>query len=294
MLHPNHHGFQANHSVTTTILQLYDTWMDALNKEELVGLNLVDFSAAFDCADVDLLLAKTELYKLSRHTRQWLWSSMAERLQVVEVEASLSSTLRVGDIGVAQGSILWPLWYILYTNELPEVVHMVNCEDKEQEQEEEQEEQEQELQELQVEQDVVAPSQSWQPGQLIAAQWNPAFKMGDVECGTLVNYADDFSSSASDCDTLELAVSMKLQYDAVSSFLTSSLLQVNDAKTHTMLLTTSQLRKSQNLSLTVEIGSVSQKISQVESLLGLQVHENLKFCEYLQDNEKSLMKQEQF
>ena len=83
---------------------------------------------------------------------------------------------------------------------------------------------------------------------------------------------------------------MKLQYDAVASFLTSSLLQVNDSKTHTMLLATSQLRKSQNLSLTVEIGSVNQKTSQVERLLGLQVHENFKFREHLQDNEKSLIK----
>ena len=99
--------------------------------------------------------------------------------------------------------------------------------------------------------------------------------MGDAECGGLVNYADDSSSSTSDCDVGELGTSMKLQYSDVASFLTSSLLQVNDSKTHTMLLTTAQMRKSQNLSLSVEIGSVKQKTSQVERLLGLQVHENL-------------------
>ena len=134
------------------------------------------------------------------------------------------------------------------------------------------------------------PVQCWQPGQLVAAQWHPAFRTGDVECGTLVNYADDSSSSTSDLDVEELGTSMKLQYSAVASFLTSSLLQVNDSKTHTMLLTTAQMRKSQNLSLSVEIGSVKQKTSQVERLLGLQVHQNLKFREYLQDNEKSLLK----
>ena len=159
LLYPSHHGFRANQSVTTTILQLYDTWMDALNNVELVGLNLVDLSAAFDCVDVDIMLAKTKLYKFSRNTRQWLWSSMVGRLQVVEVEASLSSTLRVGDVGVAQGSILGPLWYILYTNEFPEVVHMENCPDRGQEQvqgqEQEQEpeqEQEQEQQQQQQQQ----------------------------------------------------------------------------------------------------------------------------------------------
>ena len=105
-----------------------------------------------------------------------------------------------------------------------------------------------------------------------------------------MNYADDSSSSSSDCDILELAMSVKLQYDTVASFLTSLLFQVNDTKTHTMLLTTSQLRRSQNLSLTVKIGSVIQKTSPVERLLGHQVHENLKFKEHIQDSEKSLMK----
>ena len=114
--------------------------------------------------------------------------------------------------------------------------------------------------------------------------------MGDTECGSLANYADDSSASASDHDVTELATTMKHQYNAVASFLTSSRLQVNDSKTHTMLLTTAQMRKSQDIQLTVEIGTVRQKTSQVERLLGLQLQENLKFREYLQDNDKSVLK----
>ena len=63
LLHPNHHGFRAHHSVTTALLQMYDTWMDAIEKGEMVGLGLIDMSAAFDCVDADLLLARTKLYK---------------------------------------------------------------------------------------------------------------------------------------------------------------------------------------------------------------------------------------
>ena len=52
---------------------------------------------------------------------------MTSRLQVTEIEASTSSALRVGDVGVVQGSLTGPLWYVLYTSELSEVVHGQNC-----------------------------------------------------------------------------------------------------------------------------------------------------------------------
>ena len=70
LLHPNHHGFRANHGVTTGILQMYDSWMDALKNEEMTGLTLVDLSAAFDCVDVNLLMEKIKLYKFDRDTCQ--------------------------------------------------------------------------------------------------------------------------------------------------------------------------------------------------------------------------------
>ena len=83
---------------------------------------------------------------------------------------------------------------------------------------------------------------------------------------------------------------MELQYSATASFLTSSLLQVNASKTHTMLLTTSQNRRQNNPSLTVTFGTTQQNTSSVERILGLYLHENLKFREHLQDNKKSLIK----
>ena len=290
LLHSNHHGFRANHSVTTGILQMYDSWMDALENEEMTGLTLVDLSAAFDCVDVNLLMEKLKLYKFDRHTCQWVWSFMTGRLQVTEVEASASAALRVGDIGVPQGSILAPIWYIIFTNELPEVVHFQNCKEKQEIQNEQQQENEQEEREPGVDggRGQVGP----QTGPLADTDtaWRPHYRTGDEECGALVCYADDSSSSISDPSIEELATSMKLQYSSISSFLTASLLKVNDSKTHTMLLTTSQLRRQRNLNMTVEIGSVRQKTSPVERLLGLQLHQDLKFREHIQDNEKSLIK----
>ena len=79
----------------------------------------------------------------------------------------------------------------------------------------------------------------------------------------------------------ELKVSMSHQYKSLYNFLSSSLLQVNDSKTHPMLLTTSQMRRSRNLSLNVTIGAVEQEATQVERLLGLHLHHDLKFREHI-------------
>ena len=60
-------------------------------------------------------------------------------------------------------------------------------------------------------------------------------------------YADDGSASVSDFDIKELKYSIEQKYASVASFLTSSLLQVNDNKTHAMLLTAAQIRRLNNL-----------------------------------------------
>ena len=45
LLHPNHHGFRANHNTTTALLQMYNTWIEAMDRKEATG---VDMRAAFD------------------------------------------------------------------------------------------------------------------------------------------------------------------------------------------------------------------------------------------------------
>ena len=74
---------------------MYDSWMDAIEQGKLVGLGLIDLSAAFDCVDADLLLKKTKLYN-SRHAQKFVCFFIEGRLQVTEVEGSTSATLRVG------------------------------------------------------------------------------------------------------------------------------------------------------------------------------------------------------
>ena len=118
---PSHHAYRSFHSTTTAMLQMYDTWLNILEQGEIAGVCMVDMSAAFDVVDIPLLLEKLKLYGFDRTSIQWTWSYLTYRSQGVYIEGSMSKLLPL-DAGVPQGSILGPLFYTIFTNELPEVV----------------------------------------------------------------------------------------------------------------------------------------------------------------------------
>ena len=122
LLHPNHHGFRSAHSTTTNLIQMYDKWVDALEERKFTGVCLLDLSAAFDVVDHSLLLEKLKLYGFCEDSLSWIQSYLADRLQSVHIEGKQSKFLPVTS-GVPQGSILGPLLYTIFTNELLELVH---------------------------------------------------------------------------------------------------------------------------------------------------------------------------
>ena len=122
LIHPNHHGFRAAHCTTTGLIQMYDSWVEALEHNQVTGVCFLDLSAAFDIVDHPLLLQKLKLYGFADESLNWVKSYLGGRSQSVYIEATQSKTLPV-PTGVPQGSILGPLFYIIFTNELPELVH---------------------------------------------------------------------------------------------------------------------------------------------------------------------------
>ena len=71
---PNHHAYRSFHSTTTAMLQMYTTWLDALEEEDMAGVCMIDMSAAFDVVDNQLLLEKLKLNGFDRNSVQWIWS----------------------------------------------------------------------------------------------------------------------------------------------------------------------------------------------------------------------------
>ena len=122
LLHLNHHGFRTHHSTVTCLIQKYDEWVSALEEKRFTGVCFLDLSAAFDIVDHSLLIDKLQLYGFDHNSITWISSYLTGREQSVHIEGKQSKYLSVPS-GVPQGSILGPLFYTIFTNELPELVH---------------------------------------------------------------------------------------------------------------------------------------------------------------------------
>ena len=129
ILHESHHGFRGHHSTCTALLELYDRWLSAISRNETVAAIMVDLSAAFDVVDHGLLLEKLSVYGFDSQTINWFQSYLVGRSQVVLVDGHLSDPLFL-EAGVPQGSILGPLLYILFTNDLPNIFNQDFSESK--------------------------------------------------------------------------------------------------------------------------------------------------------------------
>ena len=117
LLSDNQNGFRKNCSTTKSIVDLNDIIFDNMNNGKITAAVFIDLRKAFDTVDHTILLSKLEKMGIKDDMFNWCKNYLSDRKQRTLVNGK-NSEYQKSSCGIPQGSVLGPLFFIIYVNDI--------------------------------------------------------------------------------------------------------------------------------------------------------------------------------